>query len=634
MLALMPILTYLGIFLVLANIRPVDSLRRASLRAAVICGSYMILSTELLSLLRFVTPLGLSLVWAIAALAAWGWLGRQVRRGQSIRYPRGSLPKGWWDRALLLSVGIILIITGLLAWLVPPQTWDSLNYHLSRVAHWAQDRAVRHFATGIEVQNSMPPGAEIAVLNFYILIGGDRLANFVEWFAMLGSLVGVSLVAKQLGAGTVGQLIAVVFTATLPMGIVQASSTMTDYVVAFWMICLASETLKLAKDGLTPFSFIVLSLAAGLALVTKPTSAAYLLPFAVLVAVIYLRRISFSRNFLYGLTGITIVLTLNGGHFARNYSTYGHPIGPPNRLEEHAIKTFKPSILLSNLLRNASLHAGSPWPEINEWVYVSVVKVHIKMGIHINDPDTTVTGSYGVNKPTTQEDLVGNPLHALIISIVMVVILIARRVRRSIAFVYALTVASTFLLFSLLFKWQIFGSRYHLPFFVLFAPAVGYILCKVLSPNFARLIAVIITVTAWPWLMNINSRPIIPNENSSVESVFKESRQSLLYANDRRMLTPHTTMVEMIQGRDCKAVGLMLAGGGAEYPFWELLGAPDDELYIEWIVSGTPSERYRSPNFQPCAVICESCPNEWKQTQGLPLEYRKAGYRLFIGQGS
>ena len=42
--------------------------------------------------------------------------------------------------------------------------------------------------------------------------------------------------------------------------------------------------------------------------------------------------------------------------------------------------------------------------------------------------------------------------------------------------VYGLLVASTFLLFSFIYKWNAFGTRYDLAFFVLFAPAAGVIL--------------------------------------------------------------------------------------------------------------------------------------------------------------
>jgi hypothetical protein len=47
-----------------------------------------------------------------------------------------------------------------------------------------------------------------------------------------------TLIAKQqLGANQTGQLIAAVFVATIPMGILQASSTQNDYVLSFWLIC-------------------------------------------------------------------------------------------------------------------------------------------------------------------------------------------------------------------------------------------------------------------------------------------------------------------------------------------------------------------------------------------------------------
>jgi hypothetical protein len=88
-------------------------------------------------------------------------------------------------------------------------------------------------------------------------------------------------------------------------------------------------------------------------------------------------------------------------------------------------------------------------------------------------------------------------------------------------------------------------------------------------------------------------------------------------------------MTDTIQEADCTKVGIMLSGSGAEYPLWVLLGAPNPDLEIEWIVSGTPSENYRQDDFQPCAVICEKCPQEWEQFSGLPLLYQNGNFRLY-----
>ena len=125
-----------------------------------------------------------------------------------------------------------------------------MTYHMSRVAHWIQNQSVAHYPTNIPRQLELAPWAEFTVTHFQLLTGGDRLANSVQWFSMAGSLLGVSLIAQQLGAGVVGQVLAVVFAATIPMGILQGSSTQNDYVVTFWLICVAYYTLSVIKQEL------------------------------------------------------------------------------------------------------------------------------------------------------------------------------------------------------------------------------------------------------------------------------------------------------------------------------------------------------------------------------------------------
>ena len=628
MLMIFPVLGYLCIFLLLGNLNHRNAWRRAALRAALVWGSYLVVLTEVLSLVKGVTPLGLSLGWLIPILGLAGWLIKEKMRGTKIHLPNFVPPRAWSDRLLLVGVLIILGITSFLAWYTPGQTWDSLNYHLSRVAHWTQEGAVQPFATGIEKQNLMQPGAEMAVLHFYVLVGGDRLVNFVEWLAMLGSLVGVSLIASQLGANNRGQLMAVVFTATLPMGIAQASSTMTDYVVTFWMVCVASESLYILKRGLKPYALVFISLGAGLALLTKLTAVVYLLPFAVVVSVVSLRRFV-GRSLLLGLAAMLIMVMLNAGHLTRNTLVYGHPVGPSSKVTLHANESYEPRVFLSNLLRNAALHAGTPWSRLNDWLFTSIYKVHAKLGLDIQDPRTTTVGWFTVGKPNTGEATAGNPIHALLILVFFGLIFVVPKVRGTPVMIYTIAVAVTFLIYSFLFKWQVFGSRLHLPFFVLSAPAIGFSLRQFLPQNIGRLIAAILLVASWPWLVSIQSRPLIPDEQSNIESVLTLTREELYFALGQHLIEPYTEMTDIIHEIGCTKVGIMLSGSGAEYPLWVLLGAPDPNLELEWIVSGTPSEDYRQDDFQPCAVICEKCPQEWEQFSGLPLSYQNGNFRLY-----
>jgi hypothetical protein len=112
-------------------------------------------------------------------------------------------------------------------------------------------------------------------------------------------------------------------------------------------------------------------------------------------------------------------------------------------------------------------------------------------------------------------------------------------------------------------------------------------------------------------------------------SVLYEPRENLYIRGE--LLEEREQLVEAIRGGGCSRVGIMLAGYAAEYPLWVFLGAPDDELEIEWIVSGTPSARFEDPEFAACAILCDSsCPQDWSILRGLPLAGEIAGYRLFL----
>lgn len=196
--------------------------RGAFLQSSVVWGGVVTALTEALSAGGCLTYGGVAVAWTVAALAAasaaWRWRQPLTRW----RYPAPRLLRAW---GVLTVIGTIVLLTGLTALSAVPNNWDSMTYHMSRVMHWAQNGGVAFYPTHRLSQLHAGPWAEYGILHFYLLSAGDRFSALIQWFGMAGSLIGVSLIARQLGANVRGQLLSALFCVTIPMGILQASST-------------------------------------------------------------------------------------------------------------------------------------------------------------------------------------------------------------------------------------------------------------------------------------------------------------------------------------------------------------------------------------------------------------------------
>jgi hypothetical protein len=146
----------------------------------------------------------------------------------------------------------------------------------------------------------------------------------------------------------------------------------------------------------------------------------------------------------------------------------------------------------------------------------------------------------------------------------------------------------------------------------------------------SRLIGIALLLTSWPWLFGIQSRPIIPAvSDTQINSVLTEPRDSFYDVNVPWVKDKFRTITDEINRIQCSQVGLMLGGSAMEYLLWAQLDAPRDDLEIEWIVSGTPSERYVQEDFSPCAIICDKCPEDMSVVRGLPVSLELGSLRLY-----
>jgi hypothetical protein len=450
---------------------------------AVTWGALLVAATEGLSLVGALSQELVRLTWAAWLMVIGLLVIRRHRLVTAVWTRLTSLSNS--ERAVLVGLMCIVILTGLVAWYAPPNTSDSMAYHMSRVVNWAQHQSVAHYATPTPHQLFQPPWAEFAILQLQLLSGSDRFANFVQWASMLGCLITTSLIARLLGGSVRTQILSAVFVGSLPMGVLQSTSTQNNYVVAFWLSAFALSVIWIWNHKGCPDwrQYALSGGCIGLAMCTKGTSYFFAAAFVVLLVSLHLRRWRLAWLPMLLLAGV-VALLLNIGQFTRNQQLYGFPLGPVG--EEagagYQVSSLQWNGVVSNIVRNVGMHLGTPVAPINDAIFDDISYLHEKLGIWLGSPVTSWPGK-AFERSTVElslhESTAGNLLAMLLLGSSLVLGLTAgifSRDRRLLA--YTLAWASGFVLYSALLRWHPWQTRLDLAWFVLGAPVVAVVLSR------------------------------------------------------------------------------------------------------------------------------------------------------------
>ncbi len=517
------------------------------------------------------------------------------------------------DLALLGGAAIAILTVGVVALLSPPNTWDVMQYHLPRVVHWIQNRSVAFYPTHELKQLHMPPGAEYLILQLHALWGGDQLDNLVQWFALLGSVIGVTALARVLGAGSLGQVLAAIVCATIPEGVLAASGAKNDYVLAFWLVALGYYAVSFGQDPGWRNS-TGLGAALGLAWLTKGTAYVFAVPFLVTLFLFWPGRIK--GVFLKRLPlVILLAVGLNAGHLTRNYSLYGSPLGPGAEGSSGEFKYTNDVIsvpaTVSNALRNAVLHVRSEHRAKNAVVEGWLGRVLPQVGADVNDRRTNYFSFMPFQLPEVEvrEGFAGNPAHLALVMITLLVLLVTgyRLDERGVA-VYALGLVLSYTAFCAVLKWQPLNARLHLPLFVLWSAATGAVLGNTLPPVVVRGLAIVLLLLAIPACTRNEARALIPHRGPGV---LREDRSRLYFGDRRGVAADYLAAVDLVKKSGCRDVGLDLSAEvGAQYEYALLVflaGGTETRFRALGVTNGSSAYGYREQDVKPCVVICVLC---------------------------
>jgi hypothetical protein len=683
-----PILAFAAIWVLLlgeggGEPRDWEGAGSAFLQAAVFWGAVVTLSSELLSLVKGLTFAGIVLTWlcVLAAALAVGW-----RRGSYriliTKLINGALPRSGFEMLCWIGVAVIALVALFVGWITPPNNVDALLYHVARIDHWAQDRGLAHYATAYAHQLLKPIWAETAMLHLRILWGSDQPVHLVQWFSMAGSLIGVVTLAGQLGAQRFGKAFAAVFAASIPMGILQASSAQNDYVVAFWAVCAAHFVLINRKRRLSNIERAGFGLVLGIGFLTKGTFYVYGPPLILWYFISCLRRSGLRRTLFEGIALAMIAMSLNLGFWVRNIITFGGPYGPSAFLNKNlGIKYLlpEPSSLVPSL-ESGGVSSGGTDGELQQPITLRTGDFQVSIPIRLAAPPAQpegnpltgfavrilrtaaynlITPSHAINQlalramkrlPTifnkgyiqqwnqvawNHEDTAPNPIHFALIPLTLVALLVQHRRQRGTQIgLYSAVVLSTYALIPAVVGHgdTIWGIRYQLPFFVLWAPVAGAALGSIKPIWFSQVLAAALLLSSLPWLLLNNTRPLIgmPPWPTRIGSILTTSPEDMLFASNPSTREAYIKATATISASSCKQVGLRIDSGDLEGQFWWLLNAPQSGIEIQSIFPLDSLKPLVDPNYHPCAILCTIC-GDRTRLNGLPLISNKKQLSLFMG---
>ncbi len=575
-------------------------------RGAVIWGVALVTITELLSVFEQLNRVAVAFAWVVFCVVALLAGRRMQTAAPAVNRPLADLiGDDSLVRAQFVAIALIAATALVLALMAAPTTADSMTYHLPRVEHWIQNHSVAPYRSNIERELWPGPGAEYIMLHVEILSRSDRGVTLILWTSYAANIVVAWLLAGELHATRRGQAFAAFLAATMPGAVAQATGAQVELVFSFWLGCAVFLGLRLGsveRGARWLWPSLVFGAAVGIAIFTKATAYVYFLPFGLWFLIASFRRFGLGAARIWAVAGAT-ALAINAPHYYRNVVLYGNPLSKPGA-NGVVNSSFFPGGTVSNVVRNVSLHFGTPIASFNNAVEAGVIALDASLGVAPDDRRTTFPGErYHFTSNQSAEQTAGSPVQMVLAFFALGFLLVRGRTVYRTQLEYMLCVAAGFLLFSFYLRWQPWHARLHVPLLMLAAPISGFVLEKVRRGWIISGISAVAVLAALPPLLRNPARPLF-----AAEPVYRVPRERQYFAEHMNLYAPYVAASDHLKALGCHDLGLWVRGDAAEYPLWTMLRTDGrDGVRIRHISIGNQSaDLVRTPdgdNFTPCALM-------------------------------
>ena len=320
-----------------------------SLASVIIISGYALSSFDQLAVVAWWAAL--SALWLTLSIVVSGLLkgkgktdiGSLLRgSGRRLLLWYGSLST--FEKGLLFPPMVTLVFLGcvnlLLVVFVAPHNWDSIAYHLPRMAYYLQHGNLRYFEADYWAQVVHPKNSTVLFLYTYLVSGrNENLVQFVQYLSYWVSIVSVYAISRRVGGNVTASIFSASVFGLFIEALMEAVTTQNDFL---WTVFLAISLYALISYRTHPNRKYLFLTAVGISLALGVKASSILaIPALVIVGVFAvvgkqpqhaLRDVGVLIMAL--VVGLSL-LTLPSGYYD-NFARFGNAVGPTDVVDEHS----------------------------------------------------------------------------------------------------------------------------------------------------------------------------------------------------------------------------------------------------------------------------------------------------------
>ncbi|HEX8618181.1 MAG TPA: hypothetical protein VF911_11400 [Thermoanaerobaculia bacterium] len=282
---------------------------------AIVIGAAMWCATSWMLALPMMLTKPLLIARAAIVVAAAAMLFRQRGRIGTLQIDNRAAT------VVLLALLPVMLWTQFVLWrgaIIPPVSHDALAYHLPKAVLWSRANGFRYLEELAPAARKIPANYEMLLTEMVATQGRDDYTEWPSTAFWIFFVVAAGALADRWWRGKfLVPLAAMIFAAGLPVALLHSGAHKNDLLIAATMVSMMIAAGRWISEGELP-SLIVLILATGLAVGTKPQAATLFLCLApfLLPRVVKLRVRNIAALAAFGIAAF---LLLGGAVYVANF---------------------------------------------------------------------------------------------------------------------------------------------------------------------------------------------------------------------------------------------------------------------------------------------------------------------------